>query len=90
MAEVSSSNVFVDNPGNLYVPFFGRVDRIDPSGSVLTVAGANTGPALADGGRADTGVLQNVTNAVLDSEGDLFLVETGSHRIRQGRGSFCP
>jgi len=78
--------VAVDPAGNVYVADVGndRIARIDPAGSVTTVAGtlAQSGPA-GDGGPATAALLYAPADVAVDKNGDIFIADTKNNRIRK-------
>jgi len=73
----ASNNLFIADSGN------SRVVRVDAVSGLLTVvAGNGTAASNGDGGLATLASL-NVPEAVtLDVAGNLYIAETGGHRIR--------
>lgn len=79
------SAVALDSAGDLYIADTGtnRIRQVSPSGAITTVAG--TGLA-APGGEATAAVttpLMTPTSVAVDQFGNLLIVETGAHRVRQ-------
>ena len=79
------SGVAVDAIGNLYIadPGTERVRRVGPTGTIATAAG--TGPQMPgpDGAVATATTLMNPMGVGADLFGNLLVVETGAHRVRQ-------
>lgn len=75
-----------DDAGNLYftdVCNF-KVRRIDPSGSITTVAGAGRPGFGGDGGPATAALLsENPVGLAIGPDGDLYIADTANHRIRK-------
>ncbi|HEY3128875.1 MAG TPA: hypothetical protein VGL91_05415 [Acidobacteriota bacterium] len=69
----STGNVLVADSGN------GRIRRIDPAGTVTTIAGGVAG----DGNPATSSNLNSPDNISVDNSGNLFIVEGSSHRVRK-------
>jgi sugar lactone lactonase YvrE len=76
----------------------GRVRRVDPSGTITTVAGAGLGSGfqfVGDGGpgtaatlfTSSTGSLFAFNGLALDADGNLFIADTDNHRIRKLDGA---
>jgi uncharacterized protein (TIGR03437 family) len=77
--------VCVDRAGNLYVVDTGnhRVLRVLPGGTTQTAAGNGSPGDAGDGGPAALAQLNLPSACTLDTAGNLFLADTGSHRIRK-------
>jgi uncharacterized protein (TIGR03437 family) len=79
------SGVGLDSAGNLYIADTGtnRVRQVAPSGTISTAAG--TGAALPGGEAtpATTTPLMTPMGVGVDPFGNLLIVETGAHRIRE-------
>src|SRR4051794_19941402 len=61
-----------------------RVRRVDPSGTITTVAGTGfSGYGLGDGGLAVDGGLNLPTTLALDAQGGILIAEMGERRIRR-------
>ena len=84
-AQLSSPyGVAVDGAGNLYIADAGnnRIRKVDSSGLITTIAGTGERGFGGDGGPATAALLNNPTGVTLDSAGNLFVADTGNHRIR--------
>jgi uncharacterized protein (TIGR03437 family) len=78
--------VAVDAAGNVYIADTGnlRVRRVDPSGTITTVAGGpNTAPNEVDGG-APTGVNVGALDVAVDASGNLYIY--GGNRVYKVTG----
>jgi sugar lactone lactonase YvrE len=75
----------VDTAGNIYVPDFSnnRIRRIDPQGTITTVAGTGAKGFSGDGGPATQASLNSPTAVALDNAGNLYIADTFNHRIRR-------
>ncbi len=71
--------------GSLLVADFAnnRVRRIDPGGSVTTIAGTGQPGNGGDGGAAVDAQLTNPFGVVMDRSGSIYVSETFGHRIRK-------
>jgi trimeric autotransporter adhesin len=86
------TGVAVDAAGNLYIADSGnnRIRKVAAgSGIISTVAGSSgpagpyTGGFTGDGGPATTAMLSYPSSAVFDVAGNLYIADTGNHRIRK-------
>lgn len=78
----------VDSDGNLYVADSGtnRVRKVSTAGVITTVAGAGGlgDPGFSgDGGPATAAKLQAPSGVALDSQGNIYIADTGNGRIRK-------
>ncbi len=79
----------VDGAGNLYVADYGdsRIRKVDASGTISTVAGANTslgvGGFSGDGGPATSALLNSPTGVAFDGSGNMYIADFGNYRIRK-------
>ncbi len=78
--------VAVDDAGNLYIADFGnrRVRRVR-SGVITTVAGSGEQGFSGDGGPATTAELNGPADVAVDDAGNLYIADTGNHRVRRVR-----
>lgn len=76
--------VAVDAAGNLYVgeELGQRIRRIDPSGTVTTVAGNGTAGFSGDGGPAAEAQVDHLRALALDAAGNLWVADTFNNRVR--------
>ncbi len=78
--------VAVDGAGNLYIADRGndRIRRVTPAGIISTVAGGG-GPRGfgGDGGPATRAQLNLPENVAVDAAGNLYIADTGNHRVRK-------
>src|SRR5262249_54082692 len=83
----------VDSRGNLYIAdtFNSRIRKVSPDGAISTIAGGGTYAAFfADGVPATDALLSlgggdpsAMGSVAADSRGNLYIAETGKHRIRK-------
>ena len=75
----------VDAAGNLYIADQDnhRIRRVDPAGTITTVAGNGTPGSRGDGGPATAASLASPAGVALDAAGNLYIADSGNHRIRR-------
>src|SRR5215217_9327185 len=71
-----------DAKGNLYLADYTSVRKIDPSGTITTVAGTGRFGFSGDGGPATEAKL-TASDVALDDKGNLYISDTEHHRIRK-------
>ena len=81
----SPSGIAVDAAGNVYIADTGnrRVRRIDPSGTITTFAGTGEPGTEGDGGPATAAQFVAPRDVVADAFGNVYVVDTGNHRLRR-------
>ena len=77
VAADSRGNVFIADQGNH------RVRRVDPAGTITTVAGTGEGGYGGDGGPAYQAQLSSPFGVAADSRGNVFIADEGNHRVRR-------
>lgn len=79
------TDIFVDDQDNLYIADAGnhKIRRIGTDGTVTTVAGTGVAGGEGDGGLATEAQLNNPTGVTIDAFGNLYIADSGNHRIRQ-------
>ena len=77
--------IAVDSAGNVYVADLAAsvVRRIAPGGTIATIAGTGTAGYNGDGGPAAQAQLNGPMGLAVDGAGNLFVADTGNHRIRK-------
>jgi sugar lactone lactonase YvrE len=73
----------LDGEGNIFVAdtYNDRIRKVSVSGDVSTIAGAGL-PGLADG-QSDVALFDTPCGIVVDSQGNLFVADTGNDAIRK-------
>jgi uncharacterized protein (TIGR03437 family) len=78
------AGVAVDGEGNLYIaePGGHAIRRVDRRGLITTVAGSGQKGYAGDGKAATVARLDSPAGVAVDYDGNLFIADTGNHRIR--------
>jgi len=76
------TSVTVDFAGNLYFSGGARVQKVDTSGIIQTVAGNGTLGDTGDGGPATSAEVKSVEGLAADNAGNLYIAET-TNRVRK-------
>ncbi|MBI4892483.1 MAG: hypothetical protein HY821_17795, partial [Acidobacteria bacterium] len=73
-----------DGTGGFYVSDFGqhRVRYVTSGGVISTVAGTGVASSSGDGGPASSAAVNGPSGITLDTWGNLFIAESGGHRVR--------
>jgi uncharacterized protein (TIGR03437 family) len=81
----SPSACALDSAGNLYIADTGshRIRKMSPDGIIVTIAGIGAAGFGGDGGLAAAASLSSPRGVAADSNGDVFIADTGNNRIRQ-------
>jgi len=79
------AGVFVDPAGNLFIADSGnhRIRKVDPAGTISTVAGTGVEGFSGDGGPATGAQLHLPSGVFVDAAGNLFIADRNNHRIRK-------
>ncbi|MGH3913570.1 MAG: protein kinase domain-containing protein, partial [Pseudonocardiaceae bacterium] len=77
--------IALDGAGNLYVAdtYNHRVRRIDPSGTITTIAGNGTQESTGDGGPAVSAQLRFPVDITIDNSDNLYVAEAEGRRVRR-------
>lgn len=75
----------LDSAGNLFIAdaFNYRVRKLTSGGVIGTVAGNGMAGFSGDGDRAISAQLKNPVSVAVDSAGNLFIADSGNHRVRK-------
>jgi streptogramin lyase len=79
------SGVAVDSRDNLYIADTGnnRIRRVGTNGIIITVAGTGEQGFSGDRGPATAARLSGPSGLAFDSQGNLYIADTGNNRIRR-------
>jgi RHS repeat-associated protein len=79
------SAVAADTQGNIYIVVTeqSRIRKVDTKGIITTVAGNGTQGFSGDGGPATQARLDTPLKVAVDSQGNLYIAERYTHRIRK-------
>ncbi len=77
------NDLALGSSGDLYIADGSRIRRVDSSGIIHTVAGDAYVHAVGDGGPALAARLLQPASVALDTLGNLYIAETGAHRVRK-------
>ncbi|MBZ5580784.1 MAG: hypothetical protein LAQ30_01025 [Acidobacteriia bacterium] len=80
--------VAVDKSNNLYIADTGnqRIRKVAPDGTISTFAGSGTAGSGGDGGPAASAQLNAPAGLAVDASGNLYIADSGNHRIRKVSG----
>jgi trimeric autotransporter adhesin len=80
-------NVAIDSVGNLYIADSNYIRKVTAAGVITTIAGnmmgGNEGGFSGDGGPATLALLSGPFDVAVDPKGNLYIADTGNHRIRK-------
>jgi sugar lactone lactonase YvrE len=81
----SIEGLAVDNQGNVYMALTldGVVIRVSPSGQLTLIAGNGTEGFSGDGGPAALAQLDTPTALAVDSQGNVYILDSANNRIRE-------
>jgi trimeric autotransporter adhesin len=77
--------ITLNNNGDLYIVDTNnhRIRRVDPTGTITTVAGDGNPGFVGDGGSATAAQLNSPLGIAIDSAGHLYIADTENHCIRK-------
>jgi uncharacterized protein (TIGR03437 family) len=75
----------LDTAGNLFISDTGshRIRKVTPAAGITTVAGTGAAGSAGDEGPAAAAQLDEPGGIAVEDDGNLFIADTGNHRIRQ-------
>jgi uncharacterized protein (TIGR03437 family) len=81
----SPNDVAVDGAGTLYIvdTFNHRIRKVDPAGTITTVAGNGTARFSGDGGPATTAALNKPSGVAAGAAGNIYIADTDNNRVRK-------
>ena len=79
------TGVFADNAGNIYIaePGNQRIRKVDPTGTITTIAGNGSKGYSGDAGPATSASLYNAVRVAVDPGGNVLIADQSNHRIRR-------
>ncbi len=78
-----ASSLAVDASGNVYIGAYCRVWKLPLGGKLIQIAGTGTCGHAGDGGAATQARIGNVRGVAVDSQGNLYLADVDSDRVRK-------
>ncbi len=80
-----TEGIAIDNNGAIYVADAddNRVRKINPNGSIQTMAGTGVAGFAGDGGPSTTAMLSHPYGVVVDVQGNLYIADLGNVRVRK-------
>ena len=76
-------DIAIDASGDLYIADGVRLRKVDTHGNISTVAGDGYLNAVGDFGPATSALLYQPSGVTLDAQGNLYIADTGTQRVRQ-------
>ena len=84
MGRTDGAGMWMDGAGNMYIANNHRVRKVDAQTNIIaTVAGNGVAGYSGDGGQAIDAQLNMPYGLVIDAKGNLYIADTGNHRIRK-------
>jgi sugar lactone lactonase YvrE len=75
--------IAIDAGGNVFIAGASRIRKITAAGVISTVAGSDARGFSGDGAQATSTELINPNAVTVDAAGNLFISDSGNHRIRK-------
>jgi sugar lactone lactonase YvrE len=84
-AVVRPTDVAFDGAGNMFIADASqnRVRKVDPSGTITTIAGTGESGFSGDGGPATAARLAGPRGVAVDGSDNVYVADTGNYRIRK-------
>jgi DNA-binding beta-propeller fold protein YncE len=81
------AGIAVDRAGAIYIADTGnsQIRRVTPNGLIHTIAGTGTAGFGGDGRGATSAQLKRPMDVAVDAGGNIYIADTGNHRIRRIR-----
>jgi sugar lactone lactonase YvrE len=79
----AAGNLYIADTGSLSFSPGSRVRKVDKAGKITTVAGIGEGDFTGDGGPATSANLLNPAGMAFDTQGNLYIADSGNDRIRK-------
>ncbi|WP_375591828.1 carbohydrate-binding protein [Chitiniphilus eburneus] len=85
VAAFEPKGLAIDTGGNLYIAeaVAHRIRKVSPDGIISTIAGTGEAGFAGDGGPASEALLNQPQGMAVDSEGAIYIADTGNDRIRR-------
>ena len=79
-----STGIAFDHAGDLYLSTYdNKIQRVDTSGVISTIAGNGTAGFSGDGGSAADAILSGPSGLAFDTAGNLYFADSNNNRIRK-------
>jgi uncharacterized protein (TIGR03437 family) len=77
--------VAIDAAGSIYIAdtLDSAVRKVNPDGTITTIAGYGTPAFTGDGGPATKAALDHPRGVAVDSNGNVYIADTGNNRVRK-------
>ncbi|MCK9927852.1 protein kinase [Frankia sp. Mgl5] len=84
-AQLSVPSVSLGNGGEIYIADYGnnRVRKVDPNGTITTIAGTGAEGSGGDGGQATAAQFNEPSSVAEDADGALYIADSGNNRLRR-------
>jgi uncharacterized protein (TIGR03437 family) len=75
----------LDSAGDIFIAdtLSNRIRKVTPDGIISTVAGTGDAGYSGDGGPSTAARIQQPRGVAVDDDGDIFIADSGNHRIRK-------